>query len=294
MSEHKPSDIEAFIGLLPDPEAARTFLFRLETIAPLTRPDDLLLSRLLTIAAYSPFLAETVLRHPEYISWLKRETEAEFGRVKSAEQLSEELARFITRSIDADERTRLARFKRRELLRIYLRDCLNVATLSEVTEELSNLADVILAHALALALQEMTNRHGSPLTIDDRGRRAQAEMAIVALGKLGCRELNYASDIDLLFLYSGQGNTAGDGRRADSAISNKEFFTSVANRVVQIIGSSAGEGAVYRIDLRLRPYGRDGDTVWETNLAADYYRTKAHAGSVFFFNWTNPLTSSGG
>jgi glutamate-ammonia-ligase adenylyltransferase len=276
MGEHKPSDIEAFIGLLPDPEAARTFLLRLETVAPLTRPDDLLLSRLLTIAAYSPFLAETVLRHPEYISWLKRETEAEFGRVKSAEQLSEELARFITRSIDADERTRLARFKRRELLRIYLRDCLNVATLSEVTEELSNLADVILAHALALALQEMTNRHGSPLTIDDRGRRAQAEMAIVALGKLGCRELNYASDIDLLFLYSGQGNTAGDGRRPDSAISNKEFFTSVANRVVQIIGSSAGEGAVYRIDLRLRPYGRDGDTVWETNLAADYYRTKAH------------------
>jgi glutamate-ammonia-ligase adenylyltransferase len=50
----------------------------------------------------------------------------------------------------------------------------------------------------------------------------------------------------------------------------------VANRVVQIIGSSAGEGAVYRIDLRLRPYGRDGDTVWETNMAADYYRTKAH------------------
>ena len=231
---------------------------------------------MLTIAAYSPFLAETILRHPDYISWLKRETEAEFGRVKSAEQLSEELARFITRSIDADERTRLARFKRRELLRIYLRDCLGVATLSEVTEELSNLADVILAHALALALQEMTNRHGSPLTKDDRGRIEKAEMAIVALGKLGCRELNYASDIDLFFIYSGQGNTAGDARRPDSVISNKEFFTAVANRVVQIIGSSAGEGAVYRIDLRLRPYGRDGDTVWETNLAADYYRTKAH------------------
>ncbi|HJQ69271.1 MAG TPA: hypothetical protein VKA70_09875 [Blastocatellia bacterium] len=276
MSEQNRADIEAFIRLLPDPEAARTFLLRLDEIAPLGRTDDLLLSRLLTIAAYSPFLAETVLRHPEYISWLKRETEAEFGRVKSAEQLSEELARFITRSIEADERTRLARFKRRELLRIYLRDCLGVATLAEVTEELSNLADVILAHALALALQEMSNRHGSPLTKDERGRIEKAEMAVVALGKLGCRELNYASDIDLFFLYSGQGNTAGDRRRPDSVISNKEFFTSAANRVVQIIGSSAGEGAVYRIDLRLRPYGRDGDTVWETKLAADYYRTKAH------------------
>ncbi len=203
------------------------------------------------------------------------ETEGEFGRVKSAEQLSEELARFVTRNIDTDERTRLTRFKRRELLRIYLRDCLGVATLSEVTEELSNLADVILAHALALALQEMTNRHGSPLAKDDRGRIEKAEMAIVALGKLGCRELNYASDIDLLFLYTGQGETAGDGRNPASVIGNKEFFISVANRVVQIIGSSAGEGAVYRIDLRLRPYGRDGDTVWEIERAADYYRTKA-------------------
>ena len=276
MSEQKPADIEAFIRLLPDPEAARTFLLRLEASSPLPRLDDLLLSRLLTIAAYSPFLAETILRHPEYVAWLKRETEGEFGRVKSAEQLSEELARFVTRSIDTDERTRLARFKRRELLRIYLRDCLDVATLSEVTEELSNLADVILAHALALASQEMTNRHGSPLAKDDRGRIEKAEMAIVALGKLGCRELNYASDIDLLFLFCGQGETAGDGRNPASVIGNKEFFTSVANRVVQIIGSSAGEGAVYRIDLRLRPYGRDGDTVWEVERAVDYYRKKAH------------------
>ena len=276
MSEQKPADIEAFIRLLPDPEAARTFLLRLAAASPLPRRDDMLLSRLLTIAAYSPFLAETLLRHPEYIAWLKRETEGEFGRVKSAEQLSEELARFVTRNIDTDERTRLTRFKRRELLRIYLRDCLGVATLSEVTEELSNLADVILAHALALASQEMTNRHGAPLTKDDRGRIEKAEMAIVALGKLGCRELNYASDIDLLFLYSGQGETAGDGRNPASVIGNKEFFTSVANRVVQMIGSSAGEGAVYRIDLRLRPYGRDGDTVWEIERAAYYYRNKAH------------------
>jgi len=276
MSERKPTDIEAFVRLLPDPEAARVFLVRLKESTQLPESDDLLLARLLTIAAYSPFLAETILRHPEYIAWLKRETQSEFGRVKSAEQLSEELARFITRSIDADERTRLTRFKRRELLRIYLRDCLGVATLAEVTEELSNLADVILAHTLAKALQEMTNRHGSPLTKGDRGRMEKAEMAIVALGKLGCRELNYASDIDLFFLYSGQGDTAGDGRKPGSVISNKEFFTAVANRVVQIIGSSAGEGAVYRIDLRLRPYGRDGDTVWDADLAADYYRSKAH------------------
>ena len=152
---------------------------------------------------------------------------------------------------------------------------LAVASLAEVTEELSNLADVILRHALAIAHQEMTNRYGAPLTRDERGRIKNAEMAVVALGKLGCRELNYASDVDLLFLYSGEGETAGRDRRPESVISNKEFFKAVASETVQIIGSSAGEGAVYRIDLRLRPYGRDGDLVWEIARAADYYRSKA-------------------
>ena len=253
---------------------------RLEALDPLLsddcKKDPLLLSRMLTLAGHSPFLAETLLRHPEHIGWLKAETRRGFDRVKSTEQLSEELARFVTRMIDADDPTRLARFKRRELLRIYLRDCLGVATLSEVTEELSNLADVILGYALSRAHQEMVNLHGTPLTHGDRGRIEKAELAIVALGKLGCRELNYASDIDLLFLFSGDGETDGDGRRRGSGISNKEFFAAVAERVVQLIGRSLGEGAVYRIDLRLRPYGRDGEMVFEIERAADYYRHRAH------------------
>ncbi|MGA9771146.1 MAG: hypothetical protein WBV94_19085 [Blastocatellia bacterium] len=268
-----PADsIEAFIRSLPDPQGARSFFERLQV--DLSR-DALLLSRLLAIAAYSPFLAENLLRHPEQIDWLQHETERDFDRVKTTEQLSEELARFVTRMMDADHATRLGRFKRRELLRIYLRDCLGVASLSEVTEELSNLADVILRRALAIAHQEVTNRYGAPLTRDERGRIKNAEFAVVALGKLGCRELNYASDVDLLFLYSGDGETAGRDRRPESIISNKEFFKAVASETVQIIGSKSGEGAVYRIDLRLRPYGRDGDLVWEIARAADYYRNKA-------------------
>jgi glutamate-ammonia-ligase adenylyltransferase len=177
--------------------------------------------------------------------------------------------------MDDDDSTRLSRFKRREMLRIYLRDCLQLATLSEVTEELSNLADVALGYGLAISEQETVNIHGAPLTRDERGRITQAEFAIVALGKLGCRELNYASDIDLLFLYSGPGETAGQGSKRERVVTNKEFYTKVANRVVQLIGRNSGEGSVYRIDLRLRPYGRDGDMVWEAAHAADYYRNKS-------------------
>src|SRR5262245_12450748 len=279
MPDKEFQNLEQFIDTLPDPEGARVFLSRLQATGSrfleTYKNSPLLMSRLLTLAGHSPFLAETLLRHPEHIGWLKLETERGLDRIKSIEQLSEELARFVTRTIDADESTKLTRFKRRELLRIYLRDCLGIATLSEITEELSNLADVILSYALSHAHQQMVNRHGTPLTHDDRGRIESAEFAIAALGKLGCRELNYASDIDLLFLFSGNGMTAGDGRRADSAISNKEFFTSVADRVVQLIGRSSSEGAVYRIDLRLRPYGRDGEMVCEIERAIEYYRKLA-------------------
>ena len=259
--------------------------------------DSLLLSRILTIAAYSSFLAENLLRHPEDIDWFKLETERGIGQGKTAEQLSQDLSRFVTRLYDADARTLLVRFKNREFLRIYLRDCLNIATLAEITEEVSNLADVILQYALKFAMQEVTNKHGSPLIRDERGRIAQAGFAIVALGKLGCRELNYASDIDLMFLYAGVGETAGDGRSPDSVISNKEFFTRVAQRLVKTISGLSVEGAVYRVDLRLRPYGRDSDIVWEIARAADYYhhnaenwerqmliRARASAGSEVVFS----------
>jgi glutamate-ammonia-ligase adenylyltransferase len=280
MAEKESADIERFIETLPDPAGARTFLNRLEAADPAAankaKSNPSLLSRLLTLAGNSPFLAETILRHPEQISWLKAETERHFDRVKSVEQLSEELARFVARTIDGDDSQRLARFKRRELLRIYLRDCLRVATLSEVTEELSNLADVILRYSLARSYQQMTKLHGAPLVQDQRGRIEYAELAIVALGKLGCRELNYASDIDLFFLYSNDGETSGDSGKPSSKISNKQFFTGVAERIVQMISKSSVEGAVYRIDLRLRPYGRDGDLVWSLDRAAHYYRDQAH------------------
>ena len=274
MAEIDSNDIKAFISSLPDPRAARIFLERLESTGFNARRDPLLLARLLTLAAYSPFLAESLLRQTEYIDWLDRQRD--LGRSKTAEQLSEELARFVNLVANLDPAARLARFKNRELLRIYLRDCLHTATLAELTEELSCLADVILGYALSLAHQEMVNRHGSPLARDERGRIVPSEMAIVALGKLGCRELNYASDIDLMFLYAGEGETSGTGRGQKGVISNKEFFTLVAQSVTQMTGRNQGEGAVYRIDLRLRPYGRDGDLVWEMGRAADYYLRKAH------------------
>jgi glutamate-ammonia-ligase adenylyltransferase len=168
-----------------------------------------------------------------------------------------------------------ARFRRRELLRVYLHDVRRTHTIVETTEELSNLADAILDYALSLARQELENRYGSPLHHDEKGRIATAEFCVVALGKLGSCELNYASDIDLVFIYSDEGTSAGAGERGK--ITNREYFIKLAENLSKLVGQPAGEGAAYRVDLRLRPHGRDGALASSLSEAVKYYETSAQA-----------------
>jgi len=261
---------EAFIESLPTPEAARIFMARLfekhPDVIPLCRTQPALLAHLLVLATYSPYLGEVLIAHPEYIRWLATE---DLARLKPKEELLSDLARFAAIQGDVDLSRVLVRFKQRELLRIYARDCLGLATLAETMRELSDLADVILHYALWRMWQELVEHYGRPEVADARGRLREAEFAIVALGKLGSQELNYASDIDLFYLYS------GDGRTSSHQVTNKEFFTKLAERITRIISGIGPEGAVYRVDLRLRPRGRDGDLVATLGEAVAYYRGEA-------------------
>jgi glutamate-ammonia-ligase adenylyltransferase len=140
----------------------------------------------------------------------------------------------------------LARFRRRQLLRIVLRDILGLAALAEVTEELSNLADATLDFAYQRIRDALVVRHGAPRSPD-----GACGFSIISLGKLGGKELNYSSDIDLMFIYSANGQTDG----ADP-ISNKEFFKKVANQATELLSTYTTEGQCYRVDLRLRSEGR--------------------------------------
>jgi len=261
---------EDFIESLPTPEAARTFLARLfeehPDVAPICKARPSLLAQLLVLATHSAYLGEVLLAHPEYIRWLAAE---DLERMKSKEELLEDLARFAAMRTEMEASRVLFRFKQRELLRIYARDCLRLATLSETMRELSDLADVILQYALWRCWQDLVERYGRPEVADARGRLREAEFAIVALGKLGSQELNYASDIDLFYLYSDEGWTSSH------RVTNKEFFTKLAERITRWVGGIGPEGAVYRIDLRLRPRGRDGDLVTTLQEAVAYYRTEA-------------------
>jgi [glutamine synthetase] adenylyltransferase / [glutamine synthetase]-adenylyl-L-tyrosine phosphorylase len=267
--------VEFLLRDLPDPQGARLALERLEKESPryyqqlIKQPA--LLADVMALAAWSPLLSTTIEQNPEYLSWLSRERSN--PRLRTRDELKESLARFALTNSSLSPQVLLARFRRRELLRTYLHDIRRSHTLVDTMEELSNLADAILDYALSLAVQDLDNRYGSPRRTDDRGRIAEAEFCVIALGKLGSMELNYASDIDLLFLYSDDGTTSGHGERGE--VTNREYFVKLSETIARLVGQSGGEGAAYRVDLRLRPHGRDGALACSLPEATRYYAKSA-------------------
>ncbi len=267
--------LEKLLHDVPDAVSARRFIGQFAAAHPsqakkLMRSPGLL-SDVVTLASYSPLLAATLQQNPEYISWLSNKRGESGSSTK--EEVLESLARFAMTHSQLELQVVLARFRRRELLRIFLRDVRRLATVAEITEEISNLADAILEFALRSARQEMDNRFGTPLETDERGRSKPAEICIVALGKLGSKELNYSSDIDLLFIYSAEGETSGHGSRG--TVTNREYFIKLAEYVTKLIGERIGEGAAYRVDMRLRPHGRIGALALSLADTVRYYRNEA-------------------
>jgi len=269
--------LPGLLAQVPDPDGALNYLERyLRGAAPrlvnyLARyPAGL--HYLLVVFSYSRYLSESLIQQPDLITWLHRPGRNSLQGIKSADDLHEEFARFEATAFDLPAAVLLARFKRREYLRIMLRDVLGLATLAETTLELSLLADVLLERALRLCEQKLRNAHGAPQATDQTGRRHSVGLAILSLGKLGGQELNYASDIDLMFLYGQEGETAGGPA---GSIANSEYFIRLAQAVLKTISEATPEGAVFRVDLRLRPQGREGDLAVGLAAALDYYRHRA-------------------
>lgn len=290
------SNLDFLVSDLPSPEAARRFFEQFAERNPShvgkLQKNAGLFSDVLTLASYSPLLAATLIQNPEYVGWLSRKRVE--TTVRDKEELLESLARFSLTNSQLEPGVLFARFRRRELLRIFLRDIRRLGTIAEITEEISNLADAILEHALRLARQEMDNRYGAPFEDDEKERQRPSDISIVSLGKLGSRELNYSSDIDLLFIYSAEGSTTGNGSRG--VVTNREYFVKLTEYVTQLLGRQSGEGAAYRVDMRLRPHGRVGALALSLKETARYYlneaqgweqqvliRSRASAGNVAIF-----------
>src|SRR6185437_7938696 len=138
------------------------------------------------------------------------------------------------------------------------------------TAEISALAEVLIEEALSEAEVAIRRRYGSPQHLDAEGRVVQTPFAVLSLGKLGGKELNYSSDVDLLYIN-------GDGEELSSAaISNREYFIRLAQLLTQILSRMTAEGRVIRIDLRLRPQGGEGEPAIALSQALRYYARAAH------------------
>ena len=268
--------IQALTPLLaevPDPDGALNLFERLaassspELFALLDR-DRVLVHYALIVFGYSHFLGETLIQNTDLFHHLGRERALD--RSHSREELRESFARWKSRSFETDLAVLLARFKRREYVRIMLRDVLGIATLAETTAEISALADVLIEEAVAEINSSLHARFGGPQHLDTDGRIADTSAAVLSLGKLGGNELNYSSDIDLFFLY-GSGEDAGA-----AAISSREYFIRLAQGVSEALSRHTTLGSVFRVDLRLRPQGGEGEPAVDLDHALRYYSEVAH------------------
>jgi [glutamine synthetase] adenylyltransferase / [glutamine synthetase]-adenylyl-L-tyrosine phosphorylase len=271
-----PSMAATLCGLLadsPDPDSGLLLFERLvnETspqILHLMESHPFLAHYSVAVFGTSRYLGETLVRNPDLLNAFQRERRLDHSY--SHDEFAEALARFRSRSFERDVSLLLSRFKRREYVRIMLRDVLRIAPLAETTAEISALSDVLVQDALREAESAMEHRFGLPQHLDLQGRALTTPFAVLSLGKLGGNELNYSSDIDLLYLY-------GDGHEFPAAqISNREYFVRLAQQLTEILSRPTAEGAVFRIDLRLRPQGNEGELAINLSNALRYYSETAH------------------
>jgi glutamate-ammonia-ligase adenylyltransferase len=220
------------------------------------------LQYLITVFSYSRFLSDEIQQSPEWIDQLV--VSRNMHRVLSEDEFVQLLEEAVGNEGVPAPLT-LALFRRQQILRILLRDLLGLGTLAEATEELSNLADALLEVTYRRIRADLEQKYGVPMF---EGK--PCGFSVLALGKLGGRELNYSSDIDLMFVYSGNGETNGT-----EPISNKEFFKKVANQYTSLLSTYTQEGLCYRVDLRLRPDGTLGEVSISFEGAKTYYQNRA-------------------
>ena len=217
----------------------------------------------------SPFMAEILIRHPGWLHWIAdpEVLSRVHGRAEIAADLDRSLAPLASmeRRLDA---LRVAR--RRGILHIGVRDLLRLASVEETLAELSALADVLVQKAYELAEEAVRLEHGlAPLTPGER--TSGSGFTVLALGKLGGEELNFSSDIDLVYLYGTDRGRMGPRRASPS---RGDHAHAVARRLTAGLGEPTAEGIVYRVDLRLRPEGRAGAIAHSLRSFEEYYRRR--------------------
>jgi glutamate-ammonia-ligase adenylyltransferase len=277
--------IEEFLDCIarsPDPDQALNFF---ERFARATYSKAQLLSYLSAspytlellakLFGSSPFLSEILIRNPTYLYWIADPQTLEQDKPKT--MLTRELAATL-RPLYTRERKleALCLFKRRELLRIGVRDLLRKSSVEETTVVLSILAEVLIQKVYEICDQFLQRRYGTPLRTHGLEKRIPASFTILGMGKLGGGELNFSSDVDLMYLYdSEKGQTSGlRGKTQGAPISNIEYFKRLSQEITNALSGLTDEGYLYRVDLRLRPEGKSGEIAYPLKGYMHYYTSR--------------------
>jgi len=225
----------------------------------------------------SQALSELLLAHPDWVPPLLEPGLLNFPRREQG--LRREIDHWLKPMLKDDDYeaafVRLRQFKQREMLRIAARDLGRLADALEITREISSVADVCLDAVYRLCHQSLTHRLGRPFHLDAAGRWRETQFCVLGLGKLGGLELNYSSDVDVLFVYSEEGNVFKSppqpGEQSGKGLTNHQFFTRLAEKWIAEISRLTSDGSLFRIDLRLRPEGYAGPLVRSLDGYENYY-----------------------
>jgi len=241
------------------------------------------ISSLPLVWACSDFVADACLRDSGLLPWLfdgRRLLDGVTG-----EALDADLAAGLDPDgDDAYFMDALRRFRRRQLVRIAWRDIAGFAGVETILAELSLLADVCIRTACRRAGSVLAARHGAPVGADG----TPLELMVLGMGKLGGGELNFSSDIDLVFLFPEHGETAGA-----RPLEHEEYFARLGRKVAQLLGTVTAEGFVYRVDLRLRPFGESGPQVVSFDAFEDYLQQHGRDWERYAYVKARPVAGAG-
>ncbi|ROR29602.1 bifunctional [glutamate--ammonia ligase]-adenylyl-L-tyrosine phosphorylase/[glutamate--ammonia-ligase] adenylyltransferase [Inmirania thermothiophila] len=212
------------------------------------------------VLAASDFVAESLAREPAMLQALL--ASGDLDRPADAAEMRRRVAAALADAADeAALMAALRRVRRREMVRIAWRDILGLAAIESVLEETSWLAEACIDEALARLEAWSEETWGRPAAAED----GQARLVVLGLGKLGAWELNFSSDVDLVFAYPARGTTS-------RGLDHEEYFTRLARRLIRVLDERTADGFVFRVDTRLRPYGKSGPLVMSFAQMEAYYQ----------------------
>ncbi len=219
--------------------------------------DAIFLHQLARCLACSEFVSNIILESPELI--LELHNSQQLYKTFYTNDFVNLLNKLSNKTLSEAEFIKSLRvFRRQTMLRIAWRDLCGLATLNETISELSSLADVAINYSLQYLQAKLQVEHGKP--IDDSGE--VSDFIVLALGKLGSYELNFSSDIDLIFCYS---NTKPDFEK---------YYYRLSQQLINALSRITADGFVFRVDMRLRPYGSSGALVFSKKSMIAYYQSQ--------------------